>query len=80
MKDIEQLAEELNPLVGYWDLLNLALVDFWDQGKEATMGFLRLDGVRSGSTAMPASVGYIVQANGIQLRWKGAYDRKTEDE
>jgi len=39
--DLEVLAKELNPVVKFWDPLNLAEADFWGQGEEATIGFLR---------------------------------------
>merc|ERR1719405_391360 len=37
--DLKDYAKKLNPVVGYWDPLNLAEADFWDQGNEATVGF-----------------------------------------
>lgn len=39
--DLESLAKDLNPLVGFWDPLNLAEAEFWGQSNEATIGFLR---------------------------------------
>merc|ERR1740123_1127524 len=35
--DVENLAKQLNPVVGYWDPLNLAGGEFWDQSQEATI-------------------------------------------
>ena len=35
--DLQSLAKEANPIVGYWDPLNLALLNFWDQGDDATV-------------------------------------------
>ena len=39
--DLEVLAKELNPIVGFWDPLNLAEANFWGTTNEETIGFLR---------------------------------------
>ena len=39
--DLEALAGELNPIVKFYDPLNLADENFWDESSEATIGFLR---------------------------------------
>ena len=39
--DLETLAKGLNPAVGFFDPLNLAEAEFWEQSNEATIGFLR---------------------------------------
>lgn len=39
--DLEVLAKKLNPVVGFYDPLNLAEAEFWGQSNEATIGFLR---------------------------------------
>merc|ERR1719310_2548945 len=49
--DLKDYAKELNPVVGYWDPLNLAGADFWDQGNEATVGFLRHAEIKHGRGA-----------------------------
>jgi len=61
--DLESLASELNPLVKFYDPLNLAEKDFWGKGNEATIGFLRHSEIKHGRIAMFAFVGYIVQSN-----------------
>eukprot|EP00540_Astrosyne_radiata_P009327 CAMPEP_0116868152 /NCGR_PEP_ID=MMETSP0418-20121206/27023_1 /TAXON_ID=1158023 /ORGANISM="Astrosyne radiata, Strain 13vi08-1A" /LENGTH=71 /DNA_ID=CAMNT_0004504061 /DNA_START=684 /DNA_END=895 /DNA_ORIENTATION=+ len=38
--DLEELAGKLNPIVKYYDPLNLAEADFYEMGNEATIGFL----------------------------------------
>ena len=67
--DLESLATELNPLVGYFDPLELGSDEFWGQSNDATVGFLREAEVKHGRIAMFAFVGYIVHANGIKFPW-----------
>ena len=45
--DLETLAKNLNPAVGFFDPLNLAEGEFWGQSNEATIGFLRHAEVQS---------------------------------
>ena len=40
------LAKGLNPTIGYYDPISLGNADFWEQGNEATIGFLRHAEVR----------------------------------
>jgi hypothetical protein len=61
--DLEALAGELNPLVKYYDPLRLSTWNFWEQGNEATIGFLRHSEIKHGRVAMFAFVGYCVQSN-----------------
>lgn len=61
--DLEDLAVKSNPTVKYYDPLKLADENFWDQGNDATIGFLRHSEIKHGRVAMAAFVGYCVQSN-----------------
>lgn len=61
--DLESLAEKCNPIVKFYDPLNLSGADFYGMGNEATIGFLRQAEIKHGRVAMFAFVGYIVQSN-----------------
>mmetsp|Transcript_33317 Transcript_33317/g.60762 ORF Transcript_33317/g.60762 Transcript_33317/m.60762 type:complete len:291 (-) Transcript_33317:79-951(-) len=63
--DLEVLAKQLNPFVGFWDPLQIANYDQFRKGEEASVGFLRHAELKHGRVAMAAFIGYIVQANGF---------------
>merc|ERR1719198_1268509 len=66
-KELDDLAKSLNPVLGYWDPLGLGTADFWSQGNDATVGFLRHAEIKHGRVAMAAFVGYIAQSNGLHF-------------
>jgi len=67
--DLEALAKELNPSIGYYNPTPLATMEFWGQSNEATIGFLRQAEIKHGRVAMAAFVGFVVQSNGIHFPW-----------
>lgn len=61
--DLQALGKQLNPIVGYFDPLDLTNAAFWGQSSEFTIGWLRQAEVKHGRVAMAAFVGYCVQSN-----------------
>jgi len=61
--DLEDLAVKSNPTLKFYDPLSLSEADFWGQGDDATIGFLRHSEIKHGRIAMFAFVGYCVQSN-----------------
>ena len=64
-KHAQALAKEQNPIVGYFDPLELGDKDFWEQGNEATIAWFRHAEIKHGRVAMFGFVGYLVHAKGV---------------
>jgi len=55
--DLKAIAEKSNPVLKYYDPLELADLSIWGQGSEASIAFLRHSEIKHGRIAMFAFVG-----------------------
>lgn len=72
--DLKVIAEKANPVIKYYDPLDLSSSSIFGETQDATIGFLRQAEVKHGRVAMAAFVGYIVQSNGVHFPWAISFD------
>merc|ERR1719261_1882519 len=58
-----ELSKKLNPVVGYWDPLNIG------ETSPETIGWFRHAEIKHGRVAMAAFVGFCLQSNGFIFPW-----------
>mmetsp|Transcript_21125 Transcript_21125/g.45774 ORF Transcript_21125/g.45774 Transcript_21125/m.45774 type:complete len:263 (+) Transcript_21125:53-841(+) len=72
--DLKSIAEKSNPVLKFYDPLELSSTTIWDNTNDQTIAFLRHSEIKHGRVAMAAFVGYIVQSNGIHFPWPMSFD------
>jgi len=71
---LKDIAEKSNPILKFYDPLDLSSITIYDNTQDQTINFLRHAEIKHGRVAMAAFVGYIVQANGIHFPWSMTFD------
>jgi len=74
LDDLKSIADKSNPVLGFYDPLELSSTTIWGDTNDATIGFLRQSEIKHGRVAMAAFVGYIIQSNGIHWPFPIQFD------
>merc|ERR1719410_3097953 len=67
--DLKILAEKANPVIKFYDPINLSDLTLFDNTQEQSINFLRHAEIKHGRVAMAAFVGYLLQSNGVHWNW-----------
>jgi len=68
--ELEAIATKSNPVLKFYDPLQLSSTTIYDNTNDQSINFLRHAEIKHGRVAMFAFVGYIVHANHITFPWK----------
>jgi len=74
LDDLKIIAEKSNPVLKFYDPLDLSSGVIFDNTQEQTIGFLRQAEIKHGRVAMAAFVGYCIQSNGLHWPWPQTLD------
>jgi len=74
LDELKTIAEKSNPLLKFYDPLELSSTTIWDNTNEQSIAFLRQAEIKHGRVAMAAFVGYIAQSNGLHFPWPMTFD------
>jgi hypothetical protein len=67
--ELRELSKELNPVVGFWDPLEIVANAETSGTETETLNWFRHAEIKHGRVAMAAFVGFCVQSNGICFPW-----------
>jgi len=76
-EDLKDMATQLNPVVGFYDPLNIVGQEQLGDSAERTIAWYRQAEIKHGRVAMAAFVGYCIQANGYHWFTKMTLDGQS---
>jgi len=67
--DLKVIAEKSNPVLKFYDPLQLSSGTIWGNSVDDSVAFLRHAEIKHGRVAMAAFVGYCLQSNNVHFPW-----------
>jgi len=67
--EMKAVAVKCNPVIGYWDPLDVAQLVTVAKNRDEAIGYLRHSEIKHGRVAMFAFVGFIAGSNGLCFPW-----------